>query len=192
MIRTSLLEQSRNSFQKSIEIDATNYEPFGFLGRDETLAARWWFNRENLRVLRFNRPKRFAKAIELNKEETNCLSLYADLLRRRSWMASITEAICERTDFHGMQIVKKNLELDSTSAETYALEGTFIFWRQRAKDKDTRSNLISKSKASLEYALKLNRWLKKGISTRCWNKEQTLYDLGHHLIFTFPNPVKMI
>ena len=38
---SSLLDLSRMSLQKSIEIDPANYEPYEFSGRSETLAARW-------------------------------------------------------------------------------------------------------------------------------------------------------
>ncbi|MCI0614718.1 hypothetical protein L0244_17145 [bacterium] len=61
-----------------------------------------------------------------------------------------------------LQTIKKALDLDSTLAEAFALEGTFYLLKAEVqKDKAMRSDLISKSKKSLEYALKLNKWLKK-------------------------------
>lgn len=160
---TALLEQSRASFQKSIDIDPSNYEPFGFLGRNATLAARWKIKAGESPAAVFQEGrKNFQKAIDLNKEEPTVYQLYADLLRREAeWLQSQKRSANESIST-GLQIIKKNLDLDSTSADAYALEGTFYLLKgEEQKDKTLRSDLISKSKKSLEYALKLNRWLKK-------------------------------
>ncbi len=160
---TSLLERSRNSFQKSIEIDPSNYEPFGFLGRDETLAGRWAIKSgQSPSALFQTGRKHFQKAIELNKEEPTVYQLYALLLRREAeWLQSQKRSAAEPIST-GVQTIKKALDLDSTLAEAFALEGTFYLLKaEEQKDKAMRSDLISKSKKSLEYALKLNKWLKK-------------------------------
>ncbi len=105
---TSLLEQSRNSYQKSIEIDPSNYEPFGFLGRDETLAARWNIKLgQSPSTLFQTGRKNFQKAIELNKEEPTVYQLYADMLRREAeWLHSQKRSASEPIST-GLQIVKK-------------------------------------------------------------------------------------
>ena len=136
---TSLLEQSRSSFQKSIEIDPSNYEPFGFLGRDETLAARWAIQSgQSPSALFQTGRKNFQKAIELNKEEPTVYQLYADLLRREAeWLQSQKRSANEPIST-GLQTIKKALDLDSTSAEAYALEGTFYLMKaEEQKDQDS-------------------------------------------------------
>jgi eukaryotic-like serine/threonine-protein kinase len=160
---TSLLEQSRSSLHKSIEIDSANYEPFGYLGRDETLAARWAMKSGKSPAGFFQAGRKsFQKSIELNAEEAGFYQLYADLLRREAeWFQSQKQSANEPIST-GLQMIKKALDLDPTAAEGYALEGAFYLLKaENEKDKNTRSDLITKSKASLEHALKLNRWLKK-------------------------------
>lgn len=156
---TSLLEQSRNSLQKSIEIDPANYEPFGYLGRDETLAARWAIKSGKSPAAFFQSGRKaFLKSIELNAEEAGFYQLYADLLRREAeWRQSQRQSAAEPIST-GLQIIQKALDLDSTASEAYALQGTFFLLKaEEQKDKE----LISKSKTSLEHALKINQWLKK-------------------------------
>jgi len=156
---TSLLEQSRNYLQKSIAIDAANYEPYGYLGRDETLAARWAMKSGKSPAAFFQSGRKaFQKSITLNAEEAGVYQLYADLLRRESeWRQSQKQSAAEPITT-GLQIIQKALDLDSTASEAYALQGTFYLLKaEEQKDKD----LISKGKSSLEHALKINGWLKK-------------------------------
>jgi eukaryotic-like serine/threonine-protein kinase len=156
---TSLLEQSRSYLQKSIGIDAANYEPYGYLGRDETLAARWAMKSGKSPAAFFQAGRKaFEKSIKLNTEEAGFYQLYADLLRREAeWRQSQKQSASEPIAT-GLQIIQKALDLDSTASEAYALQGTFYLLKsEEQKDKE----LITKSKASLEHAFKINQWLKK-------------------------------
>jgi eukaryotic-like serine/threonine-protein kinase len=160
---TSLLEQSRSYLQKSVDMDATNYEPLGFLGRNETLAARWAIKSGKSPAAFFESGRKvFQKSIQLNAEEAAFYQLYADLLRREAeWRQSQKQSAAEAISA-GLQNIQKALDLDSTASEAYALQGTFYLLKaEEQKDSAMRSDLMSKSKASLEKAFKINRWLKK-------------------------------
>jgi serine/threonine-protein kinase len=160
---TAFLDLSNESCQKSIEIDPSYYEPRGFLGRNGTLAARWAMKAGESPTPYFLAAKKgLGRAIELNKEEGQLYQLSAELHRwEAEWLNSQKRSASESISV-GLEMTKKTLAIDSTSADAYAVEGAlYLLKAENEKDHDARLNLITKGKASLTHALKLNRWLER-------------------------------
>ena len=98
------------------------------------------------------KPRRYILSAKMRRWEAEWLQS-----QKRSASDSISQ---------GLQSVKKALSIDSMSADAYALEGRlYLLKAEELKDNESRLNLINKGRTSLEYALKLNRWLKTGIPT---------------------------
>jgi tetratricopeptide (TPR) repeat protein len=157
------LELSRAALNKSISIDPSNYEPYTFLGRAETIAAQWAIQKGASPVSYFQAAeKALRKSLELNDQEGSTFQVLAILYKTEAEWMQQQKRPAIKSIHNGLRNVDKVLSLTPNDPEALTLQGTFLLLQsQEVKDPSARATSVRQAQSSLQKGLKINPWLER-------------------------------